>query len=907
MITTSPDGQWAAVRHGREISLRANAIGPPTARLELATEDADLLIVGPPSVLVVVTREPSADGGPARSVITLYQPPLLDPVARLELDQAMRIAAVTGPRIALVSLDGKAVAIVRVAGRAMAIQTLEPGSPVEFAVGLERNQVLFGLWRKLEAWDAVSCRPLLRMHLQLPPPPRVVGPAHGHLWAIRPGGEDLVVCRLSDGRPFSHSAGTPIDEVVCHPGSPLLILVTRRGLLRLHCFAHSLTVIDAPWRPGMALAQLVVGDDISLLGEASGVGDDELWRVPISGAGGPALALDPIGDRPVPEPIDPGHRVPPAEAQPSRQVEIALAAPRFIERPPPRIALAGEPTGTPSAAAAVEPAQGGFHRGTTWQAADDPHGGSVEPAVNAPARASIEQAATAAHHGIAGQTAAASHGTSAASGPSGSSAEATASGPSDIGAGLVSARLDSSAERIASAPRGSAGLAADEPHGSSAGRTASGPSGSSAGLASAGLDSSAEWFASAPHGSAEWTASAPHGPSAERIASWIERNSAERTASGIPGSAERIASEPYGSSAERTASARYGSTAERSASAPHDSAEPAPGARTGSTAQAEVRSDGDPSRDGGSQAARRPPGFEQRDTGRPARNAIEPGDAAGQLEPPPLGPPSRGRFVALSAPRTGERAHPRVPFGGSDRPAAIPIGAPRADTTSAPRADTTSAPRADVTRDWREPLAAFATELMRGGDAEIPVVAADTELGHLATRLGLLAGSRRALVALYGLYLVGEPALAIAPLAHALGSWIEGLGGGDLHALAMLSRRGGRIALRSAVTDLLDGVEPSAIRIVGDIAEPPRAGAMRVARDDQTDAALETVLAARLGQIAVIEGDPSRALLEAQLHNMTAVVFTAPGRRPVPWPRDASLVVVTDPQAPVWVTQLPLL
>jgi hypothetical protein len=82
---------------------------------------------------------------------------------------------------------------------------------------------------------------------------------------------------------------------------------------------------------------------------------------------------------------------------------------------------------------------------------------------------------------------------------------------------------------------------------------------------------------------------------------------------------------------------------------------------------------------------------------------------------------------------------------------------------------------------------------------------------------------------------------------------------------------------------------------------------MRVARDDQTDAALETVLAARLGQIAVIEGDPSRALLEAQLHNMTAVVFTAPGRRPVPWPRDASLVVVTDPQAPVWVTQLPLL
>jgi hypothetical protein len=262
MIATSPDGQWAAIRRGREVSLLAGGAGPATARIELSTDDADLIIVGPPSVLVIVTRG-AAEGGASGNRLVLHQPPYLDAVAQLELDAPMRIAAVTGPRIALVSTDGKAVTIVRIAGRALSAAPVEPGSPVEFAVGLERNQVLFGLLRKLEAWDAVSGRPLLRMQLQLPPPPRTVGPAHGHVWATRAGGDDILVYRLSDGRPFRHHIGAPIEEVVCHPSSPLLIIVTMRGLVRLHCFAHSLTVIDAPWQPGMSLGQLVVGDDIS--------------------------------------------------------------------------------------------------------------------------------------------------------------------------------------------------------------------------------------------------------------------------------------------------------------------------------------------------------------------------------------------------------------------------------------------------------------------------------------------------------------------------------------------------------------------------------------------------------------------------------------------------------------------
>jgi hypothetical protein len=568
MITTSPDGQWAVVRRGREISLLASGAGPATSRLELPTDDADLVIVGPPSILAIVMRGVAADGASLHRMV-LHQPPYLDAVAQLDLDVPMRIAAVTGPRIVLVSRDGKAVTIIRVAGRALSAQSLDPGSPVEFAVGLERNQVMFGLLRKLEAWDAVSGRPLLRMQLQLPPPPRTVGPAHGHLWATRPGSDDIVVCRLSDGRPFRHHIGAPIDEVICHPASPLLVLVTARGLVRLHCFAHSLTVIDAPWQPGIPLAQLVVGDDISLLGMA--LHDDEPWRVPISGAGAPAI--------------------------------------------------------TPEGAE-----------------------GSSEP-------------------------------------------------------------LATAADKL--------------------------------------------------------------------------RAMRERTA---PGS-------------------------------------------------------------------------------------IDPGP-----------------------PRSEDRIVPTGTYHDGD---ATPPAGPRA-AAAAPRAfDPTRA------QAWREPLAAFGADLARGTAAEVPVVATDTELGQLAHRLALPTGARRALVVLYSLHLVGEPGLAIARLAHALGDWTEALGQGELGTLAMLRRRGGKVALRSSVTDLLDGVAPRAIRMVGGAATTPRPGAVQLPRDGRSDAVIETALARQLGRIAVIEGGAALALLEARLHGATAVALAPPIARPLPWPRDTGLVVVADPVAPAWVAALP--
>jgi hypothetical protein len=212
-------------------------------------------------------------------------------------------------------------------------------------------------------------------------------------------------------------------------------------------------------------------------------------------------------------------------------------------------------------------------------------------------------------------------------------------------------------------------------------------------------------------------------------------------------------------------------------------------------------------------------------------------------------------------------------------------------------------------RAWREPLAAYGAELARGLEGDLPVVAVDTELGDLAHRLGLGGAARRALTALYALHLVGEPELSIARLARALGDWSEALGHGDLEAHALVRRKHGRVALRGALADMLDAAPPRAIRIVGGASATPRAGAWQDARAGRTDAEVETALATRLGRVAVMVAAraPARALLEARLHGATAVALVAPPALPAPWPRDAALVVVTEPGGPAWAATLPAL
>ncbi len=509
-LVTSHDGQWAAIRRGREVAILAAGQHPELARLTLESDAVDLAMVGPPATLV------SVDG----AVLHVHQLPLLDASARLELDQPFRIAAITGARVALVSADAKAVLVARTAGRAVTTQVLEVGSAVEFVVGLEKNQLLFGLHRKLEVWDATSGRPLLRLQLQLPPPPRTVGSALGHLWVTRPGSSEVFVYRLSDGRPFRHDAGASVRRVISHPASPMIVLVTPSGLVRLHCFAHSLLAIDAPAEAhddgGAELALLVTDPEtVTLLGLTDA---PEPWRIPLG-----AMA--------------------PAEA----------------------------------------------------------------------------------------------------------------------------------AAAIAAAPN-----------------------------------------------------------------------------------------------------------------------------------------------------------------------------------------------------------------------------TPRAVEAAAPKAE------------WRDAIATYGAELARATDAvpEPPAVAIDTELGALAHRLALGTVARRALTALYALHLVGER-VSLARASRLAGDWTEVLGRGELGALALLAKRRGTVRLRRAVTELLDGCAPYAVRLVGEATPVLRGGCFRIAREGRTDVEIEAALAAQLGRIAVATGPLEPALLEARIHGATLVATTPPDGRPARWPRDAGLVLVLYGAPTAWLADLP--
>jgi hypothetical protein len=527
-LVTSVSGRWVVVREGRTL----HCLGADMReKHELAHDDSELVFVRSPDVLIEIAR-----AGDMTHVV-LHEPPTLEAVARLELDVSTRLAAVTGSRLALRAPDSRHAAIVRVAPRALAHQAIDVGAQFEFVVGLDRDQLLFGLAKELKVWDAVSARPLVKLQLPLPPPPRTVGIAAGHVWATRPDSEEVFVYRLSDGRPFQHRAGAPVERVISHPASPILVLETPRGLVRLHCLAHTVSALDrAPWqatRPPMPLAQLAITpDDVSLLGLPDG--STQPWRMPIGAA-----------------------------ATTARSEPTVMATPT-----------------------------------------------------------------------------------------------------------------------------------------------------------------------------------------------------------------------------------------------PHEAPKPAPA-------------------------------------------------------PPPV------------------FAEPKPPAR---------------------------------TVDWRDALSLFGEQLGSGSTRAVtPKLADDAPIALLATRLGLGDRARRAMLAFYALYLVGEPAMAISRLAHALGDWSEPLGQGELGALAMLRRKHGRVTLRAAVTDLLDGAPPRAVRLVGDAPQTPRAGAFRVSRDGRADAEIEAELLSKLGRIGVVQGSLSRALLETRLHGATAVAMTAPGERPTRWPQGAGLVLVLYGAATAWVADVPTL
>lgn len=279
-IATSPDGQWIGVRQGAELRLYT-ATGAESGAATLSTADADIAIVGPPVTMIVVERP---EGETALAALAV---PGLGETARVTVDGAQQLVATTGPRLALLTRGSHRLAVLRTSGRAFMSQACDPGGPVELIAGLDRNQLLLVLHKRLEILDAVSCRPVLRPAFALPPAPRAIGACAGHVWCHQIGGRELVLFRLSDGRPFAHRLGSPIIAVAAHPATAYVVAITESGPMRIQAFAHTIDRFTVPPAEAYALAGGMTsstgpsgapGSELRLVGAAA---EGPPWIVPL--------------------------------------------------------------------------------------------------------------------------------------------------------------------------------------------------------------------------------------------------------------------------------------------------------------------------------------------------------------------------------------------------------------------------------------------------------------------------------------------------------------------------------------------------------------------------------------------------------------------------------------------------
>jgi hypothetical protein len=211
--------------------------------------------------------------------VTSLAVPGLATMAELVLPGTWQPMCISGQRVALLSDDRLHVAIVRVASRSLGLAQFHVPMPIEFVVPLDRQLIMIGTAKKIEAWDPVTCIASTKYNFGLPPAPRTIGSAQGHVWVTRPSCDVITVIRLSDGRSFPHLLGVDAGNVISDLLSPYLVIETKQGLVRLHCYAHTLLALGTPAATAYALAQ--DGDDTLLFGMSD---DDAMpWRAALSG------------------------------------------------------------------------------------------------------------------------------------------------------------------------------------------------------------------------------------------------------------------------------------------------------------------------------------------------------------------------------------------------------------------------------------------------------------------------------------------------------------------------------------------------------------------------------------------------------------------------------------------------
>lgn len=182
--------------------------------------------------------------------------------------------------------------------------------------------------------------------------------------------------------------------------------------------------------------------------------------------------------------------------------------------------------------------------------------------------------------------------------------------------------------------------------------------------------------------------------------------------------------------------------------------------------------------------------------------------------------------------------------------------------------------------------------LAQGVVQPVPAVSSN-ELSILARRMSLSDVARQTSVLLYSAWLSGSPFVPMAHIAAILGdaAWPEALGTGALGQLGLLRHHDGKVALRRAVADALDGRPWGAIRISGDSSVSPSPIPGRLGR---IGVAAWPAWHTHLGKVALVTGKLRRALVEARLAELVAVTFAPLAEYPSPWPSGTNLLVVTD-------------
>jgi hypothetical protein len=132
---------------------------------------------------------------------------------------------------------------------------------------------------------------VLRPAFALPPAPRAIGACAGHVWCHQIGGRELVLFRLSDGRPFAHRLGSPISAVASHPATAYLVAITDSGPMRIQAFAHTIDRFSTPPAEAFAIAGALTSSagpggapasEVRLVGAAA---EGPPWIIPLLEAG----------------------------------------------------------------------------------------------------------------------------------------------------------------------------------------------------------------------------------------------------------------------------------------------------------------------------------------------------------------------------------------------------------------------------------------------------------------------------------------------------------------------------------------------------------------------------------------------------------------------------------------------